>query len=122
MAKVGEGRAAIMTTPPIHPATPSRLKTAYRRAKHNIRATAEAIGVNQYYVHRLIRYGLEPSNPNIRRALFLPKHPRSNHTQQRQPLPEHIKWWRYTLDKQARTAIVERLYKHAQDINNNPSG
>jgi len=109
-----------MTKPYIHPDTPARLKTAYRRAKYNIRTLAKALGVNQYYVHRLIRYGLEPSNANIRRALFLPKHPRgeAKPRAERAPLPESVRWWRYTLDKQARNAIVERLYKHAQEINN----
>ena len=101
---------------PIHPATPPKLKTEFRRAKYNFHTLAKTIGVNVYYVHRLIRYGEQPTNPNIRRMLYLPKHQRSNTDKKSEPLPPHIKWWRYTLDKQARNTIVERLYHHAQHI------
>ncbi len=38
----------------------------------------------------------------------------------RQPPTPSQKWWRYTLDKWARDTIVERLYNHAQEINNTP--
>ena len=109
-----------MIKPPIHPATPRRLKTEFKRARWNFQALAKARGVNVYYVHRLIRYGEEPANPNIRRMLFLPRHPRGA-GRKSQPLPPHVKWWRYTLDKENRNRIVERLYKHAQDIDRKPN-
>ena len=106
-----------MIKPPIHPATPRRLKTEFRRARWNFQTLAKARGVNVYYVHRLIRYGEEPTNPNIRRMLFLPRQPRSDIAKKSEPLPPHVKWWRYTLDKENRNRIVERLYKHAKRLN-----
>jgi len=106
---------------PIHPATPPKLKTEFRRAKYNFHTLAKARGVNVYHVHRLIRYGEQPTNANIRKMLFLPKYQRSDSARKSKPLPPHVKWWRYTLDKQARNTIVERLYQHAQQINNTPS-
>jgi hypothetical protein len=114
-----------MIKPTIHPATPRRLKTEFKRARWNFQALAKALGVNVYYVHRLIRYGEEPANPNIRRMLYLPKHTRLPTSTQagganqpkREPLPPHVKWWRYTLDKKNRNRIVERLYHHAKHIN-----
>jgi hypothetical protein len=118
-----------MIKPPIHPATPRRLKTKFKRARWNFQTLAKALGVNVYYVHRLIRYGEEPTNANIRKMLFLPRparehaggHPHSGRHKsdlsavpaQAEPLPPHIKWWRYTLDKKNRNRIVERLYHDA---------
>jgi hypothetical protein len=129
MAKVEEG-GKVMIKPSIHPATPSRLKTEFRRARYNFRTLAKALGVNVYYVHRLIRYGEEPANENIRRMLYLPKHPRlsalptpqAGATQAGEPLPDYEKWWRYTLKKANRIRIKQRLYQHAKDIDNSPSG
>jgi len=111
-----------MIKPPIHPATPRRLKTKFKRARWNFQTLAKALGVNVYYVHRLIRYGEEPTNANIRKMLYLPKHMRGTDKPTSQPLPDYEKWWRYTLKKESRIRIKERLYKHAQDINNNPPG
>ena len=108
--------------PFIHPNTPPRLKAAFKRASYNFHALAQARSVNVYHVHRLIHYGIEPANPNIRKMLFLPKRRRTEDGGQigrRSPvLRPAIKWWRYTLDKQARNTIVERLYQHARKINN----
>jgi hypothetical protein len=106
-----------MIKPPIHPATPRRLKTEFKRARWNFQTLAKALGVNVYYVHRLIRYGEEPTNANIRKMLYLPRHPRSDNTRKSQPLPPHVKWWRYTLNKKNRNRIMERLYKHAKQLN-----
>ena len=106
-----------MIKPPIHPATPPKLRTAFKRAGYNFHKLAQARGVNVYHVHRLIHYGIEPGNLNIRKMLFLPRKPRDPNKPRNQPLPDHVKWWRYKLTKESRNAIVERLYQHAQDIN-----
>ena len=110
-----------MIKPSIHPATPRRLKTEFRRARWNFQTLTKTLGVNVYYVHRLIRYGEQPTNANIRKMLFLPKYQRSHTARKSEPLPPHVKWWRYTLDKKSRNRIVERLYNHAQQINHTPS-
>ena len=114
-----------MTKPYIHPDTPARLKTAYRRAKgedgkpYNMRALALIRGVNIYWVSKAIRHGERPTNAHTARALFFPKYTRGKNAQSltASPLPEYEKWWRYTLDKQARNTIKQRLYQHAQEIN-----
>lgn len=69
---------AMKIKPFIHPITPTKLKTAFRRASYKFHTLAKARGINVKYVHGLIHYGKEPTDQtehgrNIRAKLFLPK-------------------------------------------------
>lgn len=99
----------------IHPATPPKLVTMFRRAigkngkGYNFIALAEQLGVNRRYVHDLITKGIEPANPEIRKKLFLKK-PRAE--REKKPYiepPEHIKWWR-SLNKDDRSELIKDIH------------
>ena len=60
-------------TQDIHPNAPRRLVSAWRQVGCSDRKLAQLQGVNQYYVSELLRRGIEPSNPDIRVKLFLPR-------------------------------------------------
>ena len=112
-----------MTDKPfIHPATPSKLKTEFRRARYKFHALAKARGINVRYIHDLISKGIEPTNPNIRQKLFLPKKPRNARAEPKpytEP-PEHIKWWR-SLKKDIRQYAIQDLYERTKPhANQNP--
>ena len=103
--------------PFIHPATPSKLKTEFRRARYKYHVLAKAIGINVKYIHDLIHYGKEPTDQsekgrNIRVKLFLPKKSRKaqERTRQYTEPPEEIKWWR-SLKKDARRAYIQNIYQ-----------
>lgn len=109
-----------MTIKPfIHPATPSKLKTEFRRARYKFHTLAKALGINVRYVHDMIKYGKEPTNPNIRVKLFLTKKPRKPNPgatvrgKDIKPYiepPEEIKWWR-SLKKDTRRSLIQNLYQ-----------
>lgn len=109
----------------IHPNTPPKLVTMFRRAigkngkGYNFIALAEQLGVNRRYVHDLITKGIEPSNPEIREKLFLKK-PHKAHDPAsgagRKPYtepPEHIKWWR-SIAPEARHELIRRAHVYFQ--------
>jgi len=98
--------------PFIHPATPSKLKTAFRRARYKYHVLAKALGINVKYIHDLIHYGKEPTDQsekgrNIRVKLFLPRKSRKaqERTRQYTEPPEYIKWWR-SLKKERRHNLI----------------
>jgi len=70
----------------IHPNAPRRLVRAWRDLGCSDRKLAELRGVNQFYVSQLLRRGIEPSNPEIRMQLFLPRRKR----QPREPRTEEF--------------------------------
>ena len=106
-----------MKKPTIHPATPRKLRSIFRKTKgkngkgYNFNATAIALKVNRGELYRLIHAGKEPTDEAIRQKLFLPRKPRRKTQAARAEQPEHIKWWRGRT-KQVRQAII----LHAKDI------
>lgn len=71
----------------IHSGVPQDLVLAYREVDCNQHQLARRLGVNDFYLNQLLRKGIEPSNPDIRERLFLPrvkKKPRIK----REPKPE----------------------------------
>lgn len=105
--------------PFIHPATPPKLKTEFRRARYKFHVLAQARGINVKFIHDLIHYGKEPTDRtengrNIRVKLFLP---RKRRLRQGEPEPrpyseppEEIKWWR-SLKKDARRSYIQNIYQ-----------
>src|SRR5688572_19975757 len=93
----------------IHPNTPRKLTTAFRRAGYNQRQLARDRGVNPRFINDLITKGIEPTNPEIRVKLFLPKkHKVQQGEKPDRPYtepPEYIKWWRKQ-PKQIRHEII----------------
>jgi hypothetical protein len=73
--------------PPIHRNTPRALRLEYRKLNHNMRELARVRNVNMYHVYKLIKQGIEPTNPEIRLRLSLPARP---HNQ----LSIYLAWWR----------------------------
>ena len=66
-------------TPFIHPATPKKLIREFRKCKYKYHDLARARGVNVYHIYQLIHHGKLPSNPNIRKMLFIrPRRNREN--------------------------------------------
>ena len=57
----------------IHPNAPKRLVREYKKLGCNQLHLAKKIQVNDFYVNRLLKDGIEPSNPEIRSKLFLPR-------------------------------------------------
>jgi len=55
----------------IHPNAPKRLVREYKKLGCNQLHLAKKIGVNDFYVNRLLKDGIEPNNPDIRAKLFL---------------------------------------------------
>lgn len=99
--------------PIIHPATPRKLKTEFKRAGYKYHRLAKARGINVKYIHDLITKGKEPSNPNIRQKLFLPKKPRAPYGSKKMTYvepTEEIKWWR-ALPKDRRHEYIRLSYQ-----------
>jgi hypothetical protein len=67
----------------IHPKAPKRLVSLWRKVRSD-RKVADLRQVNHFYVSQLLWRGIEPTNPEIRKKLFLPKMPRKP----REPKPE----------------------------------
>jgi len=93
-----------------HANTPRKLITQLRKCKWNQRELARQIGINVAYINALVKHGKEPSNPDIRAALFLPRKPRKPRAPQsaRPPLPEHLQWWK-KLPKEKRDHYIQYL-------------
>lgn len=86
-----------MKTPHYYNANaPRKLITRLRKCNWNQRELARQLGINVAYINKLVKHGIEPSNPDIRAALFLPRKPRKPRVVQsaRAPLPEHLQWWK----------------------------
>ena len=66
------------------PNTPKALISAYIRAERNMRRLAKELCINHLYVSQLLKDGIEPTNPEIRVKLFLPRVSRKPRT----PKPE----------------------------------
>jgi len=98
--------------PFIHPVTPGKLKSAFRKASYKYHRLAQQIGVNVKYIYELIHDGNEPVNPEIRLKLFLPRHPRRPRTERppKPPLPEYEQRWR-RLTKEQRDQFKKSLFK-----------
>jgi len=110
--------------PFIHPATPPKLVSAFRKAKnkkgdgYKWHILEENIGVNVKLLHDLIHYGKEPTDRtengrSTRVKLFLPRRKRRKRgepVRQYTEPPEEIKWWR-SLKKDARRAYIQNIYQ-----------
>jgi len=105
----------------IHPATPKKLITDFRRVDYKYHHLAELRSVNVYYIYQLIKYGKEPTNPNTRQALSLPRKPKSERKPRREPKPqpEYVKWWR-SLTTESRHHIIERLHHYGKQAREEP--
>jgi len=101
--------------PYIHPATPSKLITAFRNAQNRngqgwkINVLAARLHVNVGYLHKLIKHGIEPPDDTdkgqaARVAMFLPRHKRQT-KRERTKLPEFMRWWR-RIPKEIRHDII----------------
>ncbi|MBI5297966.1 MAG: hypothetical protein HY869_21020 [Chloroflexi bacterium] len=55
---------------------PNKLVRAYRE-HGSFHKLADALGLNVRYVHELLVKGIEPSNPETRVKLFLPRKPKA---------------------------------------------
>lgn len=112
------------TKPFIHPATPPKLVSAFRKAKNNKgqgykwHVLEENIGVNVKILHDLIAYGKEPTDRTehgraTRVKIFLPRRKRRKRGEPTRPYtepPEEIKWWR-SLKKDKRREIIQTVYQ-----------
>jgi len=97
--------------PPIHPACPHKLKTAFKRAGYNMHTLARACGVNIYYASRAIRFGERPTNENVAKMLFFARTYTRREGQEPKPEPpHHITWWR-RLPKDDRSNIIRQAWK-----------
>lgn len=102
---------------------PRRLIKAYRAAGCNTRRLEKTIGVNNYYICKLMNEGIEPSNSDIRGKLFLS--PRNvcrlcgrKITQPRQlekkPKPEFLRLWN-RLPTEERHKVIQEYLKWKND-------
>lgn len=66
------------------PNVPQKLIRAYHRQKDNQRALARHLKLNPAIINKLLKYGIEPTNPDIRVKLFLKR-------KYRKPIPEWVK-------------------------------
>jgi hypothetical protein len=92
---------------------PLKLKRLYKDLGRNYRAVARDRGVNVFWVIQVLtESGIEPKSIPIRRALFLPDHPRQPRAPKtaRQPLPDHLQWWR-KLPKDDRETLIKCEYQ-----------
>lgn len=87
------------------PNAPKALITAYIEAGRNMRKLAKELYVNHLYVSQLLKDGIEPTNPEIRVKLFLPRKPRKPQT----PKPEE---W------QGQKKIKRNIARMAKDLRN----
>lgn len=66
----------------IHPCCPKKLITALRRAKGtsgkgwNFSALADSLDINKGIIYKLVVYGIEPVDEDLRLKVFLSRHPR----------------------------------------------
>lgn len=108
--------------PFIHENTPPKLKSAFRRAKnrrgegYKIDVLSKQIGVNLYYLHQLIKNGIEPHDTTeklraVRVKMFLPAKKRKPKADRKPvpPKPNHIHWW-WTLPKETRHMIIRQAW------------
>jgi len=51
------------------------------------RKLEKVLGVNHYYISKLMNEGIEPTNPKIRVKMFLPRKPHKPRTPKRELLP-----------------------------------
>lgn len=89
---------------------PAKLQRIYERHNGNLRAIAREININHFYVVQYFRHDVEPTNPVLRAAMFLPKtRRRKPGTVKTTPTPEHWNWWRH-LTKDERDMILLQEY------------
>jgi hypothetical protein len=94
---------------------PARLRTEARRAKYKFHTLAQRLGVNVRYLYDLIERGVEPTNPEVRKKLFLPRHPRKEKPVPI-PLPPAVRWWRRQ-SKGYRRSIIEAEFEKRKEQN-----
>jgi hypothetical protein len=100
----------------IHPNTPPKLVKLLHKAG-SFHKAAEAIGVNVYWVFKLVREGIEPTDQTpkgreTRHRLGLHKRKPRPKTP-RPPRPDYIKWW-FSLTRESRHQIIERLHSYGR--------
>jgi hypothetical protein len=66
--------------------TPKALINAYIEAERNARKLEKVLGVDHHYICKLLRNGEEPTNPELRVKLFLPK------VKRKPPTPRPEEW------------------------------
>lgn len=64
----------------LHPNAPKRLVKEYKKLGCNQLALSKQLQVNDFYINRLLKDGVEPTNPEIRIKLFLPRVHRNSPT------------------------------------------
>jgi len=91
----------------IHPNAPKRLVSRYKKLGCNQLNLAKELGVNDFYVNRLLKDGIEPSNPEIRVRLFLPRKIVKHKTgAPKYDRPAWLYWW-YRLSKDERHDVMK---------------
>lgn len=96
----------------VHPKVPAALKRDLKMCDWNLRALARLRDVNPYWVNRLVRKGIEPTNKVTRLKLSLPARRRKPHVPgpPKPPVPEWECWWR-RLSKEEREKIKISEYE-----------
>jgi hypothetical protein len=89
----------------IHGKVPKELKELYTQLGCSQLALSKHLGINLYYVNRLIKYGALPSKKTVkgklaREKLFIP-------SQKRVEIPEYIKQWN-KLPKEERHKVIQQ--------------
>lgn len=86
---------------------PPRLRRVIEKHGGRRHRITRELGVNVYWIQAYIKHWKEPSNPDTRARMYLPKTQRKP----RQPKhrPEHINWWRH-LDPLERDKIIRGAY------------
>jgi len=86
---------------------PKKLRRMIEKHNGSRHKVAKELNVNVYWIQTYIKQWREPTNPETRAKMFLPKTQRA----QRRPdyRQEHINWWRH-LDKAQREKIIKKAY------------
>ncbi len=97
----------------IHPNAPPKLVNAFQKAG-SFHRLSQNIGVNVFYVHKLMIKGEEPNDTTpklreIRHRLGLRKYKPSQRPKP-PPAPKHLVWWNH-IGKEMRHAIIEKIHQ-----------
>lgn len=99
---------------------PAKLRAVIKEHEGKRHKIARALGVNVYWVQTYIKDWKEPSNPETRKKMYLPKTRRTRKPQAtRETPPAHIQWWR-RLDKSERNDIVHSAWERRSEKGQKP--
>ena len=101
----------------VHPNTPRRLIALYKRLGFSQLNIVKEIKVNDYYISKLMKYGIEPTDKtengqSVRIKLFLPRLKRKQKIISDKPkriIPEFIKLWNHLPTDERQKVIQEYL-------------